>query len=93
MRVKIIFVETDSRGNDLTTREEILEGESTKTPTRNHVAKLIARHHPELLHAGGVWLLNSSETNYKWYVRTDRLGPNKWLNVYADPLPEHTEQG
>jgi hypothetical protein len=86
MRVKLIFVERDVRGNDLHMREEGLQGESAKNLTRNHVAKLIARYHPELRHAGGVWLLDASETRYKWYVGTEKLGPNKWLSVYADPL-------
>jgi len=88
MRVKLIFIERDVRGKDLSTREEVLHGESAKNLTRNHVARLIARHHPELQHAGGVWLLEVSENSYKWYVRTEKLGPNKWLTVYADPLPE-----
>jgi hypothetical protein len=88
MRIKLIFIERDARGNDLSTREEVLEDESAKSLTRNHVAKLIARHHPELRHAGGVWLLNAFETNYKWYVHTEKLGRNRWLTVYADPLPE-----
>lgn len=90
MRVKLIFIERDVRGKDLSTREEVLHGESAKSLTRNRVARLIARHHPELQHAGGVWLLDASETSYKWYVRTEKLGRNKWLTVYADPLPEPT---
>jgi hypothetical protein len=88
MRVKLIFVERDLRGNDLSSREEVLQGESAKSLTRSHVAKLISRHHPELRHAGGVWLLDASETRYKWYVGTEKLGPNKWVTVYADPLGE-----
>ena len=92
MRVKLIFIERDVRGKDLSTREEVLHGESAKSLTRNHVARLIARHHPELQHAGGVWLLDASETSHKWYVQTQKLGANKWLTVYADPLPEPTIQ-
>jgi len=92
MRVKLIFIETDFRGKDLSTREEVLHSESTKSLTRNHVARLIARHHPELQHSSGVWLLDALETSYKWYVGTEKLGPNKWLTVYADPLPEPTVQ-
>jgi hypothetical protein len=83
-----MFVEKDFRGTELSIREEILSGESTKSLTRNHVARLIARHHPELRHSSGVWLMDSSETTYKWFVHTEQLGPNKWLTVYADPLPE-----
>ena len=85
MRVKLIFVERDLRGKDLSTREEVLQGESAKSPTRNYVAKLIARYHPELRRAGSMWLLNASETRYKWFVGTEKLGPNKWLSVYANP--------
>jgi hypothetical protein len=92
MRVKLIFIERDFSGKDLSTREEVLYGESAKSLTRSHVARLIARHHPELKHAGGVWLLDASETRHKWYVQTEKLGPNKWLTVYADPLPEPTVQ-
>ena len=62
MRVKLIFVERDFRGKDLCTREEVLNCDSEKSLTRNHVAKLIARHHPELEHAGGLWLLDASES-------------------------------
>ena len=93
MRIKPIFIERDFRGNDLNRREEILQGESAKSLTRNHVAKLIALHHPELSHAGGVWLLDASETSYKWYVRTDKLGSNRWVTVYADPLPDVVIEG
>ena len=88
MRVKLIFVARDFRGKDLCTREEVLNGDSEKSLTRNHVAKLIARHHPELEHAGSLWLLDASETSNKWYVGTQRLGSNRWLTVYADPLAE-----
>ena len=90
MRVKLTFVERDFRGNDLATREECLQGESAKSLTRNHAAKLIARHHPELRSAGGVWLLDASETNHKWFIGAQKLGPNRWVYAYADPLPEPT---
>ena len=93
MRVKLIFVERDFGGKDLCTREEVLSGESAKSLTRNYVAKLIARHHPELQHAGGaVWLLDASETSYKWYVGSQKLGSNRWLTVYADPVVDQTSE-
>ena len=91
MRVRLIFIETDFRGNNLSQREEIIEGESSKSVTRNHVASLIARHHPELKHAGGVWLLDSSETPHRWYVHTQKVAQNRWLNVYADPVAEQEQ--
>ena len=90
MRVKLTFIERDFRGNDLTTREEFLEGESAKSLTRNHVAKLIARHHPELRSVVRVWLLDASETSHKWFIGAEKLEPNKWVYVYADPVPEPT---
>lgn len=90
MQVKLTFIERDFRGNDLTTREEFLKGESAKSLTRNHAAKLIARHHPELKSAGGLWLLDASETSHKWFIGAEKLGPNKWVYVYADPLPGPT---
>jgi hypothetical protein len=86
VRVKLIFIERDRRGNELQVREEFLESDSTKSLTRNHVAKLIARHHPEMQHAGGVMLLDASETPYKWFVDATQLGTNRWLYVYAHPL-------
>ena len=74
-------------------REEVLQGESAKNLTRNQAAKLIGRHHPELRRVGRVWLLDASETVYEWYLGTEKLGPNKWLYVYADPLrPEPPPQ-
>jgi len=92
MRVKLTFVERDVRGNELSLREEVLEGESAKSLTRDHVARLIARHHPELRVAGRLWLIDASETPYKWYIRSVQLGPNRWLYIYADPLlPQASE--
>lgn len=73
---------------NLSKREEILSGESAKNPTRNHIARLIARHHPELQFAGKVFLVNASEEGHKWYVKATQLDPNRWLYAYADPLGE-----
>jgi hypothetical protein len=86
MRVKLTYIEKDFRGKELANREEVLQGESAKSLTRNHVARLIARHHPELASAGGMWLLDASETAHKWYIRATRLDTNRWLYVYADPI-------
>jgi hypothetical protein len=86
MRVKLVYIERDMRGTELSERVEVLEGESEKSLTRNHVARLIARQHPELTHAGRVFLIDASETKYKWYVGTSKLGSNRWLYVYADPI-------
>jgi hypothetical protein len=88
VRVRLIWIQEDRRGNELARREELLQGESTKTPTRNYVARLIARHHPELASAGGVHLMDSSETGHRWYVRSNQLGSNCWETAYADPLDD-----
>ena len=86
MRVKLVLIERDFRGTELSKREEILRGESAKSPTRNHVARLIARYHPELQFAGKILL--ASEEGHKWYVKATKLDPNRWLYAYADPLDE-----
>jgi hypothetical protein len=65
-----------------------LHGESKKTPTRNQAAKLIARHNPELISVTKVHLLDSSETTYRWCIKSTQLGSNCWVTVYADPIPE-----
>ena len=41
----------------------------------------VARHHPELRVAGKVWLIEASEIPYKWYLRSEQLGPNRWRSV------------
>jgi hypothetical protein len=51
MRVRLVWADRDSRGSELSKREAILYGESVKTPTRKQVARLIARHYPELRYA------------------------------------------
>jgi len=91
MRVKLLWVERDFRGTELSRREEILHGESTKTPTRNHVARLIARHHPELQFASRVFLIDASEEGYKWYVKANQMTSNRWVYVYAEPLEDAPE--
>jgi hypothetical protein len=88
MKVRLIWVERDFRGDEVNEREELLKSESAKNPTRNQVAKLIARHHPEFMSVTRVDLLRSLESGFKWYVKSTRLGPNRWLTVYADPLPD-----
>jgi hypothetical protein len=88
MRVKLVWVDRDFRGRELSRREEILHGESAKTPTRNQVARLIARHHPELQFASRVMLVDASEEGYKWHVRANRMGSNCWSYVYASPLED-----
>lgn len=89
MRVKLVWIEEDFRGNYLSQREEFLEGESAKSLTRNHVARLIARHHPELQSAGRVMLIDASEEPYKWrIVKPIRRDSNRWVYVYAEPVDE-----
>ena len=88
MRVRLTWVERDFRGSALSSREEILHGESAKSLTRNHVARLITRSHPELLFANGIMLLDASEEGHKWYVRAIQTSSNSWVHVYADPLED-----
>lgn len=102
MRVKLFWVERDFRGSELSKREEILHGESTKKPTRNLVARLIARHHPELQFAepgdscgrigAGIQVVRQSKPNdFKplGYVYAEPLEdvPTTLHSVYArEPL-------
>jgi hypothetical protein len=88
MKIRLIWVEKDFRGNELNKREEILCGESAKSPTRNQVAKLIARFHPELISVTRVNLLKSHESGYKWYIKSSQLDMNCWVTIYADPMPD-----
>jgi hypothetical protein len=88
MRVKLTLIERDFRGTELSRREEILQGESAKSATRNHVARLIARSHRELQFASRVMLLDASEEGHKWYVRATQVNSNHWIYVYADPVEE-----
>ena len=88
MRVKLTLVERDYRGTELSRREEILQGECAKSATRNHVARLIARSHPELQFASRVMLLDASEEGHRWYVRATQVNSNCWVYVYADPIEE-----
>ena len=91
MKVRLLWVQRDFRGNELNRREEILQGESTKSPTRNYVARLIARHHPELVSVDRVHLLDAHETDCKWYVRSYRVNSNCWETAYAEPLEENED--
>ena len=88
VRVRLIWVERDRRGTELAKRETTLAGESAKTPTRNYVARLIARHHPELVSVDRVHLIDSDEPGYRWYVRSTELDSNRWQTVYATPLED-----
>jgi hypothetical protein len=91
VRVRLIWVERDCRGTELGKRETTLAGESKKTPTRNYVARLIARHHPELVSVDRVHLIDSDEPGRRWYVRSKELDSNRWLTVYATPLEDVSE--
>lgn len=84
-------MERDRRGTELTKREITLRGESKKTPTRNYVARLIARNHPELVSVDRVHLIDSAEPGHRWYVRSTQLDSNRWVTVYADPLEDVIE--
>src|SRR5215470_205044 len=92
MRVKLVWIERDFRGNHLSKREEVLEGESTKNFTRNHVARLIARNHPELQSQGRI-MLDALEEPYQWYVKAIQQESNRWVYVYAEPVDEVAGNG
>ena len=92
MRVRLTWVERDRRGKELASRESTLVGESKKTPTRNYVARLIARHHPELMSVDRVHLVDSDEPGRRWYVRSTKLNSNRWQTVYASPLEDIEDQ-
>jgi hypothetical protein len=92
MQVKLVWIERDFRGKKISEREEILRGESAKSLTRNHVARLIARHHPELQFASRIMLVNASEEGYKWYVKATKTDSGNWIDVYANPV-EDTPSG
>jgi hypothetical protein len=88
MIVRLVCLERDFRGNVLSKREEYLHGDSEKNPTKNYVGRLIARFHPELVSVDKVHLLDSSETEYRWYVNSFKTGSNCWVTFYADPCEE-----
>jgi hypothetical protein len=89
MKVRLVWIETNFRNEELSRREEILESESQKTPTRHYVSRLIARVHPELRTVDRVFLAESFRDDLRWRVGLvggTQLGPNRWLQVYADPV-------
>ena len=87
MKVRLVWIESDRRGTELSRREEILQGESDKAANGESARRLIVHYYPELvpLYAKGL-IRNPSRTNWRWLVRMTRLGPNRWLTVYADPV-------
>jgi hypothetical protein len=85
MRVRLVWVERDIRGSDISTREEILHGEYAKRPRRDQAARLIARYHPELGSTRGVMLVDDPDEDHKWFVKANEVSSNRWVYVYADP--------
>jgi hypothetical protein len=88
MKVRLVWIESNFRGEELNRREEVLDGESEKSPTGNHIARLIARRHPELRSVNRVYLMKSHRPDLRWRVRETKLAPNRWVTVYADPVKE-----
>ncbi len=88
MLVKLLWVERNFRGEELASREETLRGESLKTPTRNHIVKLIRRYHPELASVDRVHLIDSDQPGYRWYIRSIQMDKNRWVTIYAEPTEE-----
>jgi hypothetical protein len=89
MRVRLVWIDRNFRREDISRREEILDGESVKNPNRAHISKLIARHYPNLTMAGGlVWLIDSDQPGFRWHVKSWQKDKNVWTEVYAEPLDE-----
>lgn len=92
MQVRLVWTRKDFRGRELGRREEVLLGESTKTPSRHYVARLIARHHPDLCSARQVFLGESFRPDFRWrVVYTRKLDTNCWEYVYANPIEDGVE--
>lgn len=92
MLVKLLWIERDFRGQELSRRQETLKGESFKTPTRNQISRLIRRCHPELSSVDHVHLIDSDQDGYRWYVRSIQLHKNRWVTIYAEPIDEMVAQ-
>jgi hypothetical protein len=88
MRVRLVWIERDFQGKELSKREEILCGESAKNPTRTHIARLTPRHHPQLQFAGKVLLVNASEEGHKWYVKQPSSTPTAGCTLMPYALDE-----
>jgi hypothetical protein len=88
MIVRLIRIERDFRGRVLSKSEECLRGDSEKNPSKNKAGRLIARFHPELVTVDKVHLIDSSETEFRWYVKSFQTGSNCWVTYYADPCEE-----
>lgn len=88
MKVRLVWIETNFRNEELSRREELLEGESQKKPTGNSVVRLIARYHPELRSVDRVHLLESHRPDLRWYIRSNQLSPNCWESIYAEPVED-----
>lgn len=97
MKLKLIFVDSDSMNRRNVIHEEFLQGESEKPLTKNRVLKMVKRFHPEfrISHAIDVSRFQEdSDLKVQWLVHTKQLGPNLWRYVYAAPvqdeLPEYS---
>jgi hypothetical protein len=86
MKLRLIFVESDSMNRPKVVGEEFLEGESEKPLTKNRVLKMVRRFHPELRISGVIDLSRfqkGSDVNADWLVHIEQLGSNLWRYVYA----------
>ena len=93
MKIKLVWIERDRRGQERQRREETLEAESNKPVTAKSALHLISRHHPEIALAGRTLLRNSDATKYRWVLCVTQLDSDRWLYVYADPVHEAAAVG
>ncbi|HET9365926.1 MAG TPA: hypothetical protein VFP71_13030 [Candidatus Angelobacter sp.] len=87
MKLKLTFVEGDSRNQLKVIGEEILEGDSEKPLTKSRALKMIKRFHSEFETSV---IIKASEFPADWLVHWKQLGPNRWLYVYASRVEEES---
>lgn len=86
MKLKLIFVDSDTMNRRKVVGEELLQGESEKPLTKTRVLKMVKRFHPELRISGVIDVSRYEETrdlNVDWLVHIKQLGANLWRYVYA----------
>ena len=86
MKLKLIFVDSDTMNRRRVVGEEFLEGGSEKPLTKNRVLKMVKRFHPELRISGVIDVSRfqeDSELNVEWLVHIEKLESNLWRYIYA----------
>jgi hypothetical protein len=86
MKLKLIFVDSDTMNCRKVVGEEFMEGESEKPLTKNRVLKMVKRFHPELRISGVIDVSRFQEDSalhVDWLVHFEQLGSNLWRYIYA----------